>query len=938
VPIVGHSLRDKQERNAELPVGHQQIASVITRVAARLAHVCKVLRHSPPLLWVLVGLVLSCSASFCYFELRLHRLRIESLNGEIVDHVAKQLSDRLAKSLIDLSLIADDPAVAAFLLTPDEPHRIQAERRLLWWAEHEKSYFVLRLIDVRGREWIRINNDSGGPRLVTREALQDKSNRYFFSDAIGLNKGEAYMSALDLHVERGAIEDPPHPTVRVATPLFDRNLQRRGVLVLNYQAREMLDEADGSSLGGGTIEIMNSAGYFLKAASPSMEWGFMLPGRERMTFQSLHPVAWSQITSSDYGIAHEGGTAFIYRTVTPRALARRDDVTFTSIVQSPTSADSWIIVAALTDSSTAAYSRSLILWTSAVDTLILATIFIVGRSFVLIRWQRAEAERELKQQAKMLELAEDSIYIFGWGTFRLTFMNGGAEKLHGWRREQMLGKVWKEFCDIRQLRLPVPFETITEGIQKNNTWVGEVRSCSREGQEMFSLSRWTLLRDSTGAPVSMLIISHDITDRKRAEEEAARAQRDTELFLNSIPSLLVSLSSAGAITRWNPAAESSFGVSGAQACGKTLLSCGVDWAGADPELEILIKMGDANKEALNHIKIMKSGEIRLIGLRVTRVRDGGNTAGYLIVGADITERVALETQLRQAQKMEAIGQLAAGIAHEINTPTQYVSDNTTFLQESWSGISRLLATSTRLREEAASGHVSEASLAEFDAIREEIDLEYLLGEIPQALSQSLDGLHRVSKITRAMKEFSHPGQESKKAVDINHAVETTVTVARNEWKYIADVETHLDASLPQVPCLAGEFNQVLLNLIVNAAQAIAEARGGRAAGDDAPKGKITITTLRVDVWAEIRITDTGCGIPERCRNRIFEPFFTTKEVGKGTGQGLALAHNVIVQGHGGRIWFESEAGVGTTFFLRIPLQAADPAITNAVTAQRADEE
>jgi signal transduction histidine kinase len=131
---------------------------------------------------------------------------------------------------------------------------------------------------------------------------------------------------------------------------------------------------------------------------------------------------------------------------------------------------------------------------------------------------------------------------------------------------------------------------------------------------------------------------------------------------------------------------------------------------------------------------------------------------------------------------------------------------------------------------------------------------------------------------------------------------------------------------------------VLLNLIVNAAQAIAEARGGRAAGDDAPKGKITITTLRVDVWAEIRITDTGCGIPERCRNRIFEPFFTTKEVGKGTGQGLALAHNVIVQGHGGRIWFESEAGVGTTFFLRIPLQAADPAITNAVTAQRADEE
>jgi len=919
-------------------VVYQQIASVGTKVGKRFARACKLLRHSPPLLWVLVGLVLSCSATFCYFEHRLHRLEVESLNGEIVDHVAKQFSDRLAKSLFDLSLIADDPAIEAFLSTPDKPHRIQAERRLLWWAEHEKSYFALRLIDVRGMEWIRVNNASSGPKLVRREALQDKSNRYFFSEAIQRNKGEAYISALDLSVERGTIEDPPHPTVRVATPLFDRNLHRRGVLVLNYQASEMLDEADGVSLGGEAIEILNSDGYFLKAVSRSMEWGFILPGRERMTFQSLYPLAWSQITSSDYGIAHEAGTTFVYRTVNPLALARRTDVTFTSIVQSPTSSGSWIIVAPLKDSSTAAYSRALILWTSVVDVLVLAPIFIVGRSYVLIRLQRAEAEREVKQQAKLLELAEDSIYIVAWGTFRLTFMNGGAEKLHGWRREELLGMPWNELRNVLQLRLPISLETITAEIEKNNTWEGEIRRRARDGRQMVCLSRWTLQRDSKGAPTSMLIISHDITARKRAEEETARAQRDTELFLNSIPSLLISLDSAGFITRWNQAAESILGVSAVQACGKTLSSCGVDWAGADPEVEILVHMGDANEGAFDHIKIVKSEEKRLIGLRVTRVRDGSHTAGYLIVGADITERVALETQLRQAQKMEAIGQLAAGIAHEINTPTQYVSDNTTFLQETWSGVSRLLAISIRLREEAASGLVSEASLAEFDAIREEIDLEYLLGEIPQALSQSLDGLHRVSKITRAMKEFSHPGQESKKAVDINHAVETTVTVARNEWKYIADVETHFDNSLPPVPCLAGEFNQVLLNLIVNASQAIAEARGGRAADDGASKGKITITTLKADEWAEIRITDTGCGIPLRNRTRIFEPFFTTKEVGKGTGQGLALAHNVIVQGHGGRIWFESDAGIGTTFFLRIPLQPADPAVANAMTFQRVNEE
>ena len=167
-----------------------------------------------------------------------------------------------------------------------------------------------------------------------------------------------------------------------------------------------------------------------------------------------------------------------------------------------------------------------------------------------------------------------------------------------------------------------------------------------------------------------------------------------------------------------------------------------------------------------------------------------------------------------------------------------------------------------------------------------------------------------------MKEFSHPGSDEKVAIDINKAIETTIAVARNEWKYVADVTTELETHLPLVPCLRGEFNQAILNLIVNAAHAIA---GVRSEGT-VQKGEIAISTRRNGESVEISVRDTGHGIPLEIQPRIFEPFFTTKDVGKGTGQGLSIAHNTIVKRLHGEMWFESEVGLGTTFFIRLPLE------------------
>jgi len=204
------------------------------------------------------------------------------------------------------------------------------------------------------------------------------------------------------------------------------------------------------------------------------------------------------------------------------------------------------------------------------------------------------------------------------------------------------------------------------------------------------------------------------------------------------------------------------------------------------------------------------------------------------------------------------------------------------------------------------------------------DLDFLRTEIPTAIAQSLDGVDRIRQIVLAVKEFSHPDVKEVTAVDLNHAIETTITVSRNQWKYIAEVELALAPDLPRVPCRGGEINQVLLNLIVNAAHAV-EAKGQGT-------GKITVATARRDGWAEIRVTDTGTGIPREICDRIFDPFFTTKAPGKGTGQGLAICHTIVVQKHGGSIEVDSILGKGATFVVRLPLETVSAAIADVEVA------
>lgn len=332
--------------------------------------------------------------------------------------------------------------------------------------------------------------------------------------------------------------------------------------------------------------------------------------------------------------------------------------------------------------------------------------------------------------------------------------------------------------------------------------------------------------------------------------------------------------------------------------------------------------------------VRRNGSCFWVGFYTAPLRNiAGEITHYVVVGADITarleaerrkkelqgqlseemrerERMAIELQL--AHKFQSVGRLAAGLAHEINTPIQYVADSVYFLRSAFEDLAKLFKTCRDAVCSPPAGARDESAVRTIADIETTIDFEFLKLEVPRAFERTLEGANRVASVVRAMKEFAHPDASEHGPADLNRALQTTLEVARSEYKYVATVVTQLD-ELPSVICNVGELNQVFLNLIVNAAHAIEDA------GRDASDGRITITTAVGGDYAEVVIGDNGCGIAEENLDKMFDPFFTTKEVGRGTGQGLVIARSIVIDRHGGDIKVHSELGAGTRFILRLPI-------------------
>ncbi len=428
----------------------------------------------------------------------------------------------------------------------------------------------------------------------------------------------------------------------------------------------------------------------------------------------------------------------------------------------------------------------------------------------------------------------------------------------------------------------------------------------------------TYIEDHSGPLV--LATVRDISERKRAEEQIKLSNIEMQAIINSAAEGIRIIDKDRTISLANRTFLSMVEKPEEEVIGKKCYEilntplCKTSFCPLQGALR-------AEKQGDYEIELDVSGKGKKIFYLHTALlsNDYGKPLEVIETIRDVTRHKHLERQIRHSQKMESIGSLAAGIAHEINTPSQFVGDNLQFIKDGWNDFMKLLEIYRKLRPLAEKDPDGKKLIADLTKEESKIDIEFLKEEMPDAINQSLEGTNRISQIVRAMKEFSHPSSKEKVEIDINKAIETAITVARNEWKYVAEMKTDYYPDLPMALCLPNEINQVILNLITNAAHAVGES----IKGDGDEKGIIKVITRhdKVEDHVEIKISDTGSGIPASIREKIFDPFFTTKEAGKGTGQGLAISYDIIVNKHGGRIDFDSEEGRGTVFRIRLPVSS-----------------
>ncbi len=536
--------------------------------------------------------------------------------------------------------------------------------------------------------------------------------------------------------------------------------------------------------------------------------------------------------------------------------------------------------------------------------------------------EKKAAEEDLRASYRFLETLIDTInspvfYKDVRGAY-LGCNRAFADMVIGLPREKIIGSTVFDMPEAIPRELAQKYSSKDRELFGNpGVQVYEARVMCADGQyHSFQFNKATF-SGADGGIAGIVGVMLDITDRVDAEIELRRKHEELDLLLNSINSIIIGVSVKDRITHWNPYAENLFGIPSESALNLPFVKCGIDWDWVliYEAISECISMGKTVRiDDVKYVRI--DGREGLLGLTFNPLSRGGDLLeGFIILGQELTERRRMEQQLLHARKLEAIGQLAAGVSHEINSPLQYVGDNLRFMIKSIGDIMELQKMFVAHLESAGgdgSCRDTATSLREFMAA---VDLDYLMRELPKAAAQSLEGVERVSKIVQSMKAFAHPGAGTKVPADINRSIENTATVSRNEWKYVAELELDLDPSLPMVPCFEAELNQVVLNLIVNAVDAIGEAKEKGAI----ERGVLRIRTVREGDFAVIRVEDNGAGIPENIKGKVFDPFFTTKEVGKGTGQGLPISHSIIVDKHGGMLYFESEPGRGTSFVIRLPL-------------------
>ncbi|MEE8470561.1 MAG: PAS domain S-box protein [Dehalococcoidia bacterium] len=743
-------------------------------------------------------------------------------------------------------------------------------------------YDQIRFLDKTGMEVVRVNFNNGSPSIVPVELLQSKAKRYYFEDTIALERGEVFVSPFDLNIEQGEIEQPLKPMIRFGTPVFDRYGQKRGIVVLNYLGANLINDLKSVADEHGQFILLNSDGFWLAGLAPQDEWAFMFEDKGDRAFGNDFPEAWQRMSASESGQFYNANGMFTYDTVYPllgsmESSSGASEAITPSTHQMVANQYYWKLISytspgILNTVTRAILGRFLLLYAG-----ILA---VAAGSSGAIAWtgaRRKQAEEALRENEERLSgfmgSATDGFLLFD-SELNLVEVNKTALDTWGASREDMVGKNITELSPA--IKESGRYDEYMKVMQTGQPFSEEdVATDGRFGETHFSVKAF-----KAGEGLGLIVT--DITEHRKMEKGLIESEEKLKRYLENSPDIICVVGFKGTILYVNKTTERLIGYSREELVGKGFRAFPLLAPENESKPAQWERRGGGEKPTSpDEFELVRKDGTR-IWVEITTFPMGeGEQVEVIAIGRDITERKQaeeekqrMEQQLLLSGRLAAVGELAAGVAHELNNPLAAVQ-----------------------------------GFAQFLASREDLD-ETMRSDVETIYKEA----KRASRITANLLAFARKHEPEKGLISINGVLEKSVEL--HEYRMRVNNVVIAAELAPDLPFTMADFyqlQQVFANLITNAEQAMTEANG---------KGRLVIHTQKVGDTIQITFTDDGPGIPEEDLKRIFDPFFTTKDVGKGTGLGLSICYG-IVQEHGGQLSATSKRGKGATFVVELPIVSED---------------